>query len=126
MQEFQVIPHRSIGPIQLGMGRDEVRRILGEPSSIEAANEKWGIQWPDRDFFFNNGFQVTYDSELKAVHIEAAAESAYIVTFDGIHVAAMSNVENFKPRVPINNESGYQYHFACNRCRTLSVVAQWS
>ena len=42
------------------------------------------------------------------------------------YVAAMSNVESFKPRVPINNESGYQYHFACNRCRTLSVVAQWS
>lgn len=86
MQEFKVIPRSSIGPIQLGMARDEVRRILGEPSSVEVAHEKWGIQWPDRDFFYNNGFQVTYDSELKAVRIEAAADSAYTVTFDGIRV----------------------------------------
>lgn len=60
MQEFKVMPCRSIGPIRLGMGRDEVRRILGEPSSVEVAHEKWGIPWPDRDFFFNNGFQVSY------------------------------------------------------------------
>lgn len=86
MQEFKVIPLSSIGPITLGMTRDEVRQILGQPSSVEAAHEKWGIQWPDRDFFFNNGFQVTYDSEFKAVHIEACAESDYIVTFDGIPV----------------------------------------
>jgi len=68
------------------MCRDEVRQILGQPSSAEAAHEQWGIQWPDRDFFFNNGFQVTYDSEFKAVHIEACGEPDYTVTFDGIPV----------------------------------------
>ena len=41
-------------------------------------------------------------------------------------VAAMANVEGFDTYVPINNESGYQYHFACDTCHTLSVIAQWS
>jgi len=86
MREFKVIPHRSIGPISLGMTRDEVRRILGKPSSVEAAHEKWGIHWPDRDFFFNNAFQVTYDAEFETVHIEVCATPDYIVTFDGIRV----------------------------------------
>jgi hypothetical protein len=86
MHEFKVIPHSSIGPIQLGMVRDEVRQILGEPSSVEVAHVKWDIPWPDRDFFFNNAFQVTYDSTLKAVHIEASADSSYTITFDGVSV----------------------------------------
>jgi len=68
------------------MTRDEVRQILGEPSSVEAAHEKWGIQWPDRDFFFGNGFQVAYDSEFKAVHMEVSAGSDYTFTFEGIPV----------------------------------------
>jgi len=86
MQEFKVIPHSSIGPIRLGMVRDEVRRILGEPSSVEAAHVKWDVHWPDRDFFFNNAFQVTYDSTLKAARIEASGDSSYTVTFDGVSV----------------------------------------
>jgi hypothetical protein len=41
-------------------------------------------------------------------------------------VAAMASVDEFEPYVPINNESGYQYHFACDRCKTISVIAQWT
>jgi hypothetical protein len=41
-----------------------------------------------------------------------------------VFVAAMATVEDFGPKVWINNGSGYQYHFACNGCRTLSVIAQ--
>jgi hypothetical protein len=68
------------------MVREEVREILGEPSSVEDAHVKWDIHWPDRDFFFNNAFQVTYGSGLKAVHIEVSADSSYKVTFDGVPV----------------------------------------
>jgi hypothetical protein len=41
-----------------------------------------------------------------------------------VFVAAMGCVDKLQPRIMINNGSGYQYHFACDRCRTLSVFAQ--
>jgi hypothetical protein len=43
-----------------------------------------------------------------------------------VFVAAMANTTGFDPYIPINNEGGFQYHFACNSCRTISVIAQWS
>ena len=86
MLEFNVIPHRSIGPIELGMPRQQIRALLGEPSAVQVAHEKWGIQFPDKDSFYNNAFQVSYDSDLNADFIEASADSAFRVTFDGIPV----------------------------------------
>jgi hypothetical protein len=41
-------------------------------------------------------------------------------------VAAMASAEAFPGGVHINNESGFQYHFACAPCHTLSVIAQWT
>ena len=41
-------------------------------------------------------------------------------------VAAMASPTGFEPYIPINNGSGFQYHFACNACRTISVIAQWT
>ena len=86
MKEYKVIPHKSIGPVQLGMSRNEVREILGEPSYIEDAHVKWEINFPDKDCFFNNAFQISYDANLKAEFIEISAEPDYTVTFDGISV----------------------------------------
>ena len=43
-----------------------------------------------------------------------------------VFVAAMNSTYEFEPVVPINNESGYQYHFACDDCHAISVIAQCS
>lgn len=43
-----------------------------------------------------------------------------------VYVAAMTTAEEFEPRITINNDSGFQYHFACGACRKLSVIAQWT
>lgn len=43
-----------------------------------------------------------------------------------VFVAALASSTGFEPYVPINNDSGFQYHFACNECRTLSVLGQWT
>lgn len=45
---------------------------------------------------------------------------------DMVYVAALSSINDFGASIPINNESGYQYHFACDKCLSLSVLAQWS
>jgi len=86
MQEFKVIPHEGIGPAQLAMTRDQIREALGEPSHVQSAHEKWGIQFPDKDFFYRNAFQVSYDSEMRAEFIEVTSEADYVVTFDGLDV----------------------------------------
>jgi hypothetical protein len=86
MKEFKVIPHESIGPARLGMTRDEIRGVLGTPSCVEDAHVKWDIQWPDKDYFFNNAFQVSYDADLKAEFIEVSSEPDFTVTFDGVPV----------------------------------------
>jgi len=41
-----------------------------------------------------------------------------------VYVGAMSTPEQFEPPFLINNDSGFQYHFACNACGTLTVIAQ--
>jgi hypothetical protein len=43
-----------------------------------------------------------------------------------VYVAAMSSTEAFDQPLPINDESGFQYHFVCATCSLLSVLAQWT
>jgi hypothetical protein len=86
MKEIKIILHESIGPARLGMTRDEIRGVLGTPSRVEDARVQWDLQWPDKDYFFNNAFQVNYDADLKAEFIEVASEPDFIVTFDGVPV----------------------------------------
>ncbi len=43
-----------------------------------------------------------------------------------VFVAAMASTSDLGDAVALNNESGFQYHFACNDCRTVSVIAQWT
>ena len=86
MKEFKVIPYEAIGPVRLGMTRDRVRQVLGRPSCVRDAQVKGEIHFPNKDYFFNNAFQISYDADLKAEFIEIAAESDYIVTFDGVRV----------------------------------------
>jgi hypothetical protein len=88
MREFEVIPHTAIGAVQLGMTREEIRQILGKPSHVQSAYERWGIQFREKDYFFKNAFQVSYDSDMNAEFIEVSSESDYIVTLDGINVHA--------------------------------------
>ncbi len=41
-------------------------------------------------------------------------------------VGAMASTDWFGPYVSVNNESGNQYHFACEACHTISVVQQYT
>ncbi|QDV17803.1 hypothetical protein Pan153_24580 [Gimesia panareensis] len=86
MHHWEVIPLESIGPVQLGMSQEEVRAVLGEPSHTEQAREKWGLSFPDRDCFFRNAFQVSYNQELRADFIAVSQDRDYIVTYEGLAV----------------------------------------
>jgi hypothetical protein len=43
-----------------------------------------------------------------------------------VFVAAMGTSQELGSYVAVTNESGFLYHFACNACRAVSVVAQWT
>jgi hypothetical protein len=43
-----------------------------------------------------------------------------------VFVAANATTSDFEPEIWINNGSGFQYHFACDACHTVSVIAQWT
>ena len=83
---YEVVPGLAIGPIALGMSRDEVRSKLGTPSYIEAAYRSWDIDFPDKDCFSQNCVQVRYDSYGKVEDIQVSAHESFLVTFDGVPV----------------------------------------
>ena len=86
MKEFEIRPHRGFGPVLLGMHRDEVRSVLGRPTHVQEAHEKWGIQFPDRDDFFDSALQVRYDSDLRVEFIEAAPSAHFSATYQALDV----------------------------------------
>jgi hypothetical protein len=86
MHYWEVVPLESIGPVQLGMSQEEVRAVLGEPSYIEQAYERWGIAFPDKDCFFRNAFQVSYDRDMRADFIEVSKSQDFIATYEGLEV----------------------------------------
>lgn len=86
MYEFKVISFKSIGPAKLGMSREQIREVLGVPYSIEEAEERSGINWPDTDYYFRNALRVSYNDNLMVDNIEISSEPDYVVTFEGMSV----------------------------------------
>ncbi len=86
MNEYLVEPTIGIGPVRFGMGREEVRELLGSPNYVEAAHEKWGIQFPAKDCFFDSCIQIRYDLDEKVEDIQYSAHPSFSVVFDSIPV----------------------------------------
>jgi hypothetical protein len=76
--QYEVIPHVGVGPVRLGMSREEVRRLMpGEPSCFRT----WPYTGPEADTWHDGGFQVHYAGEPPAV--------AYILLCRGLGVRAL-------------------------------------
>ncbi len=90
--QFEVIPGKSLGPISLAMTRDAVRAVLGTPSYVEAAYERWGISFPDKDCYSDAALQIRYSASGRVEDIQASSHDDFVVLFDGCDVHA-STVE---------------------------------
>jgi hypothetical protein len=77
VQEFEIKPLVGIGPVQIGMGRAEVRAILTRIGGGEMR-----LRSPECDTFFESSFQVHYDSEDSVEFIETASHPAFRTMFD--------------------------------------------
>lgn len=84
-KEYAVIPGSSIGPIRLGMSKTEVRLVMGKPDYVEAAHEKWGIEFPDKDCFADSCIQVRY-LDGKADDLQFSSHPDYVCTLSGLAV----------------------------------------
>src|ERR1700730_17493594 len=56
IQNTTIIPGRSIGPIRLGMGMDEVQAMLGKPFGWTNADNISGATWPYPDLNLSISF----------------------------------------------------------------------
>jgi len=104
--EYTINPTHSIGPILLGMTRLEVIEIMGEPEYTEAAHERWGIQFPDKDCFVDACIQVRY-IDNKVDDIQIAKHPNFICTLKGvpIHDSTVEEVSRVAEGIcPIDKE----------------------
>lgn len=86
MEKYQVEPYVGIGPVRLGMTRPDVRKAMGEPSAVQDVYEKWGIRFPDKDYFYENCFQISYSDQGTVNFIEASMNVRYSVVYLGLDV----------------------------------------
>jgi hypothetical protein len=112
---YEVIPHVGIGPVRLGMSRDEVRRAMPGPcqpflKAPDASHET--------DAFHESGFQVFYSGTApEAEYIELSRDSGFRALYRGVDIfatpadAVVSHVARDAAFDPDDCELGYSYIF---------------
>ena len=82
--QFDIKPLVGIGPVRLGMSREEVQMVMGvEPNVFRKSQNSRQTT----DAFHNNGFQVFYTGEQPTVeYIELSRDCDFTVSIDGIDV----------------------------------------
>lgn len=75
--QFEINPHIGIGPVKLGMSREEVKAALGAKNHSHSEGEL--------DYYFENAFQIEF-VDNKADFIGVSDEPDYTVTYEGVNV----------------------------------------
>ena len=112
MLVFTMEPFVGIGPIKFGITRSEVRDILANLGQPDAS-----LRPPNKDCFFQNTFQVSYDEDGRVEFIETAASNDFQVLFRGsclhdmLAEDAVRLVSQFAEYDRDDPELGYSYIF---------------
>src|SRR2546428_7197925 len=86
MPDYTVQPFVGVGPVRLGMSRDEVRRAMPEPSK---PFRKAKTSQLETDAFHQNAFQVFYDGDQPTVeYIELSRGSVVRALYRDLDVFA--------------------------------------
>jgi len=75
--KFKILPHIGIGPVKLGMTKEEVKESVG--------NKYYCASSENIDYYFENSFQVEFENN-KADFIGISSNDSYIVTYEGKNV----------------------------------------
>jgi|SRR5471030_1445913 len=103
---FEISARAGVGPILFGMGRDDVRNLLGEPGWVKTHREE-----------YLQGFIVHYDVAQSVEFIELANSELFNATFHGTNLhktiaeEALSFVCQFSTFDDADTELGYSYIF---------------
>ncbi len=111
---YEVLPHVGIGPVRLGISREESRSVMGEePETFK----KLVDDDTDTDAYHNSSFQVFFDRNNTVEYIEVSRGEPLDVTYKGTNVfetkandlvQMISSDAAFDPDDP---ELGYSYRF---------------
>ena len=108
MVDCVIQPLIGVGPIKLGMPRDEVRRVMEQPPT----------SLPKRDAFYGSSFQVFYAGDQSTVeYIELSRESQVRALYRDLDVFAtladkvIAFISCDSAYDPSRRESGYSYIF---------------
>lgn len=83
---FEIIPHVGIGPIKLGMSRDEVLKALGKETFSSKSNNS--------DYYFDNSIQIEFLND-QADFIGVASNDECTITYKGQNVFDINAKELF-------------------------------
>jgi hypothetical protein len=87
MRKYLVEPLIGVGPVLLGMSRDEVRRVMSEPSE---PFRKVMTSQHEIDSFHQCGFQVSYCGDQPTVEfIELSRDSGFCARYRDLDVFSM-------------------------------------
>jgi len=106
MQEFQILPHKGVGPIKLGMTREEVHAIFGEPQFSHGGRE-----------MFMDGFMTDFNEQDRVEFIELAKSRQFRAVFKGecLHEIpadeAVRHVSKYGQYDQNQRDLGYSYLF---------------
>ena len=78
VKAFGVEPHRGVGPVDLGMARAEVHRVMGPPTTTF----RKGLPGTLVDAWHENAFQVFYDENDEAEFIELSRGAVDALLFE--------------------------------------------
>jgi hypothetical protein len=81
---YEVVPHVGIGPVRLGMSRDEVRRIMPGPADSFLKGPYAKIE---TDGFLECAFQVYYHTNTATVeYVMLARHGGFVAVYRGMNV----------------------------------------
>src|SRR5262249_29981179 len=112
---YEVNPHVGVGPVKLGMTRDEVHRLMPGPNIPfrKSPDDKH-----ETDAFHDAGFQVFYTGDAPVVeYIELSAGLGLQAIYDGISVfekdasEVVAHISRNAAFDPDDWELGYSYVF---------------
>jgi len=113
MTDWELRPHEGVGPLELGMTRDDCR------AAFEGRFEEY-VKGPSDDRttdIFAGAVHVYYDEQDRAEYIEISRGSGVSPTFGGVALldvepaTAVAAVERAGPYDPDDPELGYSYTF---------------
>ncbi len=106
METFKIMPHKGVGPIQLGMSREKVHAIFGQPQTVYDQRET-----------YLNGFMVDFDADNLVEFIELARSPHFRAELRGkcLHETpaddAVAFLSQFGATIETDTEPGYSYVF---------------